>query len=323
MASIEVKELNRSFLEEHNNQRVVIKSEGLNFYIKLALKETSDKLVVFSNGAIDPSKKKPPLFMRSNWVEDMTYSAVFIDDKTIHNSPLRIGWGVGNKNRHYLIDYSIISKKISHVLDIKDENVYYFGSSAGGFMALGLATYHKGSTAIVNNPQTIITNYEKRAYIKLFERVFRGMEVDEVCESYWERLSLAEMMKRENFVPNAFYLQNRMCEGDMNGHLEPFRNDLERIGLDEGPINFVIYEDEIRGHNPPSKDNTLKFIDMIVFEKGHEVDGAFEFLNEYKMIEDENDLEDDVVVSRLDNEEVPVYEKKGLMYWVKKMTSGK
>ncbi|UBH11652.1 hypothetical protein [Macrococcus armenti] len=296
MASIDVKELNRSFLEEHNNQRVVIKSEGLNFYIKLALKETSDKLVVFSNGAIDPSKKKPPLFMRSNWVEDMTYSAVFIDDKTIHNSPLRIGWGVGNKNRHYLIDYSIIAKKISHVLGIKDENVYYFGSSAGGFMALGLATFHKNATAIVNNPQTDVMKYERSAYIKLFERVFKDIDISTIQDIYKERLSIIEMIKQFQNVPKVYYFQNRFCEGDMKYHLSPFEKQLEELNIDKDVMNIIIYEDEIRGHNPPTKENTLKYIDMIVYEKGLEADDAFLFLNEYKPVEETNDLVDDAIV---------------------------
>ncbi|UBH13863.1 glycosyl transferase [Macrococcus armenti] len=317
MASIDVKDLNRSFLEEHNNQRVVIKSEGLNFYIKLALKETSDKLVVFSNGAIDPSKKKPPLFMRSNWVEDMTYSAVFIDDKTIHNSPLRIGWGVGNKNRHYLIDYSIIAKKISHVLRIKDENVYYFGSSAGGFMALGLATFHKDATAIVNNPQTDVMKYYEKSYKALFQRVFRNMEIDEVNKLYRKRLSLIEMFKTEAYVPKAFYFQNKMCRTDMVNHLNPMKAGFKDIGLSDESIRYVLYEDEIRGHNPPTKENTLKYIDMVVYEKGLEADDAFLFLNEYKPVEETNDLVDDVVVHHVNSEIVSSSGDNGFLSWVK------
>lgn len=37
-------------------------------------------------------------------------SCIYIDDVTIHNTNLRIGWGVGTPEKHYLKEYSIIVK---------------------------------------------------------------------------------------------------------------------------------------------------------------------------------------------------------------------
>src|SRR5699024_10831615 len=74
---------------------------GLNFFFKSFLKEGNDKLIFLSNGAVDRTKKEPPVYMRSSWADDIKANCVFIDDRTIHGTILRIGWGVGVQDRHY------------------------------------------------------------------------------------------------------------------------------------------------------------------------------------------------------------------------------
>ena len=144
----------------NNNQTVKILKDNIDFYIHLNLKENNEQLIIFSNGAIDPNKSKPPVFMRHSWHEDFNASCIFIDDRTVHNNNLRIGWGVGSEDRHYLMDYSDIAQMIANTLSIQPENTYYYGSSAGGFMSMYLATLHKDTKAIVNNPQCYVDKYD-------------------------------------------------------------------------------------------------------------------------------------------------------------------
>src|SRR5699024_9425029 len=117
----------------------------LDFYFKYYHKHHNSKLLVFSNGAYDPKISKPPVFMRSKWHEDFDANCLFIDDRTVHGNRLRIGWGVGSKERHYLVDYVEVVKKISEIISVEANNIIYFGSSAGGFMSMAMATMHKGT----------------------------------------------------------------------------------------------------------------------------------------------------------------------------------
>ncbi|WP_414043557.1 hypothetical protein ACMGE9_01835 [Macrococcus sp. EM39E] len=252
------------FLKENNNQHIVIEKEGMDFHFIITLKEKSEKLVVFSNGAVNPKIKKPPVFMRSNWSDEMEYNAVFIDDRTIHDNNLRLGWGVGTKDRHFLEDYSEIIKKLILLIDIEDKNTFYYGSSAGGFMSLVLATMHAKTTAIVNNPQTYVYKYYESAYKAMYKKVFPDMEDAEIHKKYSDRLSITSILKKFHRTPKVYYFQNRLCKSDMDNHFNPLLKNLDKYKINSQPIQFILYNDKESGHNPLSKNKTLSYIDMIV-----------------------------------------------------------
>ncbi len=264
MKKINFEKLSYEFLYQNDNEHFVIIKDNIDFHFKMNFNNTSDKMVVFSNGAVDPSKKNPPVFMRSNWYEEMTYNAIFIDDRTIHNNNLRLGWGVGTKDRHFLIDYSEILKKIAVILEIADNHVFYYGSSAGGFMSIVLATIHKESTAIVNNPQTYVYKYYEKAYQAMYKNIFPGMSDAEIHKTYSDRLSITSVIKKFKYTPKIIYFQNRHCKTDMANHLIPFMKNLDKYNINSASIHFVLYNDKDSGHNPLSKHKTLKYIEMIV-----------------------------------------------------------
>lgn len=266
MKQIKFDDLTLDFLSQNNDEHIVIEKENVDFHFKVSLKETSDKLVVFSNGAVNPAIKKPPIFMRSNWSEEMTYNAIFIDDRTIHNNNLRLGWGVGTKERHYLADYSEIVKKIAKLITIKDNNVFYYGSSAGGFMSLVLATMHPKTSAIVNNPQTYVYKYYESAYKAMYKKVFPDMSDAEIHKAYSDRLSITSIFRKYHRTPRTYYFQNRLCKTDMDNHFNPLLKNLDKYNINSEPINFVLYNDKESGHNPLSKNKTLSYIENIVNE---------------------------------------------------------
>lgn len=57
IVSIEYDDLNYNVLKSANNNILRIDRFGTHFFMRINLKENNDKLVVFSNGAIDRSKK--------------------------------------------------------------------------------------------------------------------------------------------------------------------------------------------------------------------------------------------------------------------------
>ncbi|WP_414043566.1 glycosyl transferase [Macrococcus sp. EM39E] len=264
MNTINFEDLNKKFIIKNNNLAIKVIKDGIDFYFKLALKDKFQPLVVFSNGAFNTSKATPPVFMRNSWHEEYEFSAVFIDDRTVHNNSLRIGWGVGTKDRHYIKDYYEVIAKICDIINKESKDVYYFGSSAGGFMSIYLATLHKGATAIANNPQTYVTRYNKIAVDKLFKSVFPDMLETDIKKKFAVRFSLINAMKRNGNTPRIYYIQNARCVGDMKKHCEPFMEALKKYSIPSRKIQFIFYNNDKMGHDPISKEDTIRMIHSIV-----------------------------------------------------------
>jgi len=264
MKEVNFNNINRDYMFENNNQVLKIEKDGEDFYIKIHLKKESENLVIFSNGAYDPSKSNLPAFMRSSWHEDFNASCIFIDDKTIHNNKLRIGWGVGTKDRHYIKDYLEISKLFSELLGVSNKNIIYFGSSAGGFMSLLLASHHRGSIAVVNNPQTYVNRYNPISVKKLYSAVFPGMTSQEILKSYRARLSVTRTFGITKNVPKTYYIQNRLCLGDMEKHYKPLCHNMDKYKLNTEKINFILYNNKESGHGPLGRKTTVNYINYIL-----------------------------------------------------------
>lgn len=252
-----INDFNKNEIEDY---KVVI--DGVDFYFKLHIKDGNDKLVIFSNGAIQPDKKKPPIFMRSKWYEEIEANCLYIDDRTIHENDLKIGWGIGTAHRHYIEDYHKIAVKVSSILNITSNNTTYYGSSAGGFMSILLATLNKGSQCIVNNPQIYVYNYNRIPVKKIFENVFPGRSKESIIKEYRERLAVPTFILNHNNTPRIYYYQNLSCKSDVQKHLAPFKKAIVNRKLAKKKISFTHYYDDFRGHNPIPKNSSIQIINM-------------------------------------------------------------
>lgn len=264
MIECNLENIDKKFILNNNNKTLKVIINDLDFYFKLSLKDNQDKLLVFSNGAINTDLSTPPIFMRSKWADDFNSNCLYIDDRTIHNNNLKIGWGVGTINRHYLVDYIKFVTHIRQLLEINQSNTVYYGSSAGGFMSIAMSAMDRGTMAIVNNPQTYVHKYNKSAVDALFENVFPNQKSQEVIKNYGNRLSLVNIMSSYNNVPRVWYLQNRLCKGDMLRHYAPLCENLDKYKINSSNINFLIYNNLEDGHNPLNRSQTSKFINNVL-----------------------------------------------------------
>jgi len=264
MEEINYLDLNYDFLIKNNNDEIRIIKEGIDFYFKINLNLESKYIIAFSNGAVNPKKSKPPIYMRSKWGAEFNASCIFIDDRTIHDLPINLGWGIGTTERHYLVDYSEIVKTITYLLQYENENVIYYGSSAGGFMSMALASYHKGSIAIANNPQTYVHNYLPVHVDKMYKAIFPKLNKNEILKKYGNRFSLLNIMTKNKYIPKTIYLQNRLCKSDMEMHLRPFYKNADKFNVNLENINTIIYNDKLSGHSPLGKSKTVKYINNLI-----------------------------------------------------------
>lgn len=242
--------LNLDILKESSPDILKVVKENMDFYFMIKLKDNNSNAVVFSNGAYDPKKSTPPIFMRSRYADEYDANCIFIDDVTIHNTDLRIGWGIGDADRHYLLDYSQIVRTILRILNIEDENTVYFGSSAGGYMSMGLSVLHKRSKAVVNNPQFYATTYANGLPLKkLMKELFPDMLRKDILKFYSERFSITNMMRKYKHVPEILVVQNRLHRPDINEQIEPFIKNCEKYKLKLDNVEFLFYHSKY-GHDP-------------------------------------------------------------------------
>lgn len=265
MIAISSENITLDFLHSVGSEAVHISHKDETFYFKFNIKSNSNKLAIHTNGAVDFSIKTPPVFQRSTWGKFIDANCIFIDDKTvsdINDKQFPTGWLLGTKNRYYVKDYYEIVSIIQETLNIETHNVFYWGSSAGGTSSIALATYHKGTTAIANNPQTNVLNSKRKDSI--FKNVFSNMSEDEIIDNDSYRLSLVGLMRHLNYVPRIFYLQNNSHQPDLIKHLNPFINELNEAKLSKESITFWLYHDEQRGHGPLLRDQTLEYLHTIM-----------------------------------------------------------
>ncbi|MCE4955683.1 S9 family peptidase [Macrococcoides caseolyticum] len=261
MLTLNYEELENYTFENGFNTDFAVNFENKTYYFHLKYNEKYDNIICFSNGAIDPSKKQPPLFQRSSWKSEFRATCLFIDDPTLHNNGLKIGWGQGSIESFALEKIAQIIDKLMISLNYSKEKVTFYGSSAGGYMSIYLATLLKGTKVIVNNPQTYVLNYHESAVNKLLEIIYPNLTLDEVKEKYAYRLSLTQAFSKFKNTPKMLYMQNRACVSDMKGHADPFMKNIAKYkGIKDVNIEFYFYKHPKEGHNPLPKDQTIKMI---------------------------------------------------------------
>ncbi|MBY8908340.1 S9 family peptidase [Salinicoccus roseus] len=237
---------------------------GRKYHLLLYLRKRTDQLLVISNGAINPKKKKPPVFMRSSWIQDFPGSLIFLDDPTLHDGDLTLGWGQGTVEAFALEEIASFVDVLADRFNYKRENIHFYGSSAGGFMSMIYAVMLEGTSAVVNNPQTNVLNYYPSAVEPLMEHVYGTCDREELLGRYGHRLSILEAFKYYGHVPVIHYFQNQLCEKDLNQHLNPLIKGMQEEGMEMNHLYVNQYFDSDAGHSPLSKEGTIRLLNLAI-----------------------------------------------------------
>ena len=94
----------------------------------------------------------------------------------------------------------IVVKLIKRV-NIKYENLIFYGSSMGGFTSLQLVIMVKDSIALADIPQLEFQNHVSYDRVKPF--CFPGLSDEEIWDRFKHRADVIELMKKENYIPKA------------------------------------------------------------------------------------------------------------------------
>lgn len=299
------------------NELFGLKVEYENFQYEFLLKnvENCPTLTTIASAAFNRNTKyerSRPWFNRWSW--SFEGSTLFFHDPTLYLSDeIFAPWGVGTPDVWYLEKIAVIIEKLAQKLQIKNEDILFFGSSAGGFTSLVLSVLIKNTVALADVPQFDITKWG--SHWKPIKNASFDMDTETFIEKYNERLNIMTLIKKENYVPNAYILMDCSVETDFSRQYMFFLKELNDFKYeDEGnTMKLVIYGKNIK-HAPTSQKNTLlimKNIRQIEYNKKHahnEIQSPQELLTQNKSYEQKiNSLNnthklDQTTISQLEND---------------------
>lgn len=246
--------------------RYVVEIDGMPVPILVDKKpEHDDRLLVTYNGALQRSKAPDGIiFQRSSWLDEFKSSVVQIADPTlVKESRLQIGWAQYSKERWAIEDMARVLDRVREVFDLQDaSSTLHYGSSAGGFQAIAMATLDVGSRAMVNNPQLDWSRYVESFVNALRRQVFNGDEMEKIKEEAPWRVNVADLFELVGVIPEISIFTNIASSGDLDNQLVPFLSSLAAntpFGTDP-KVRVHAYAHEGLGHNPLPKPKTIQII---------------------------------------------------------------
>ena len=216
----------------------------------------SSNAVIFGSGALRSTQK--PHFNRISWGAEIAATTIYYFDPTLYLGSLTVGWGYGTNDQWYLANIATLLKKILGKLNIPASNTLFYGSSAGGFMSMGLAAmFHSRATVI--HPQFIVENYTPRAVESMKQICLKEGE-----SLLPERTHTAAIFERQSYVPSIHIVENMQSKNDVVDQLIPFLKELTEL-TEMSPLCSdrlcVEFYSAPGGHNAmPPKETCLRHI---------------------------------------------------------------
>lgn len=212
------------------------------------------RLFVLLSAATDRKTHSPPVFNRRSWHARFPGSVLCVSDPTLTLSEtLNLGWYLGEEKHDAMPELAKLVQAFADAVGVKTKSIVSYGSSGGGFAALGLAARLKGATAVAINPQTDVTAYRIQGVVRaMLETCFGGISAAETCARYPKRVSMLHAYA-ERHTSRVIYVQNRRDEHHYQKHFLPFA---QQVGLpQEGGYSacgrhYAFVFDHENGHGP-------------------------------------------------------------------------
>lgn len=249
--SYELNKLPNSF-----SNRFSILVNGTSYQCLFDPKKNSQKLFVVFSGARTP-KDKMPMFKRQSYYPFIPMNVLHIADPMFEKfSGLNLGWYYGNDTTSYIEDISILIIKFAEKIGVNTKDIFLFGSSGGGYVALQISKYLADTTHIALNPQIQIKEYPGR---KTFERVTSySLE----SEDKFERTETINVVSRSK---NKFLIVCNIDDRhDCEKHLFPLckKIGIKKLNLGLNNIgNYYIWAYKVMGgHNAQGDQYIFSYI---------------------------------------------------------------
>lgn len=143
-------------------------------------------------------------------------------------------------------------------LGLTNDQVLFYGSSLGGFGALGMASLLPGSSAISEIPQIDIARWPIAGAIRAIESRIIGMPFDQFRISYPEMVDVRDRFGKSNLIP-PFLLVTNESDTSLEIHKE-FMEDVNTSNLPKVGQQQLMLTDKASGHKALSRNLALSLI---------------------------------------------------------------
>jgi len=213
----------------------------------LLTRKSESRLFVLLSGAHDPGRYRLPLFHRWTWQTEFPGTILCVSDPTLYLAPeqLRIGWYIGTEQHDWMDSLAELVRKVAAHLAVQSQDIICYGSSAGGFASMMLASHLRLATAVAINPQIEVFNYGKRFVDALLRLAFPGKNTTDLRLTRNNRFSVLSAY-RANSNAKCVMVQNAQDTIHYKHHYQPF---CEAFGInphartsDSGRIITMLYD---------------------------------------------------------------------------------
>ncbi|VEI50377.1 alpha/beta hydrolase family protein [Kocuria rosea] len=223
----------------------------------------ADSLLVISNGAVDHTVAQGhPVFQRSSWSREIRHHQVyFCDPGTVGIGHLSLAWGQVSREYSAVHDAAHAVRVVASGLRVADpgRRVYY-GSSAGGFLALALLSDDEGASAILNNAQFDWTRWMATGLNPLRQARFANMLPLDLRRRYPLRTNVLNLLVKRDRPVRIDYHVNLASKHDRDIDHPMFEEFVHSHPSLTRNVQVLPYDDVEAGHNPLPKGRTIELL---------------------------------------------------------------
>lgn len=238
----------------------------------VANRNCSDKLIVMFNGAVNRSSGKDPrnVFQRRTWSDELPAHMLYLADPTLSSeNNIQIGWGQGLGHNSPLNAMVRCSAFIRDYLQLANQDILFYGSSAGGFQATYAHAFFPRSTFLVNNAQFDWTKYYKSFVQEIANYSHGERAIEDLSRSDDATTNVLDVFLRENASINGTYMVNLTSRIDYQAQLPAVNEFLKKRAAASDSastkLSIEVYADNNLGHMPLPKEQTIAAINKSLY----------------------------------------------------------
>ncbi len=274
--TIEYDEIKNITFKKNEKTGLIITLDGNNYEFLVRKVNSYENILVSSPSFLNSKQKEQyrskPVFSRHSWFDESQYNMICYNDPTRYDfKNLNGGWGIGTTETWHLENIAKIIVELSYNITNYEEsnikefsNIFFYGSSMGGFMAMVLSVLLKNSTSIADEPQFNVTD---DGYWKNLKRnIFKGLTEEQIKE-YSHRLSIVDLINKEKTIPNSYIVCDCTDEVYWNSQFKVFLNHQDSLPYNYNNFSNMHFrfDGKYIGHRALPRNEVLGLIDDIMF----------------------------------------------------------
>ena len=282
-------------IEYNKKMGLIIHYNDTRYEFLLNIKKDVDELLCLSSSVlkVDDLERfhKKPLFHRLTW--RFRQSTILFNDPTRYvdvdedfTKDLQGGWSVGTYDDYFLKNISEMILQITNYFNISNDKILFYGSSMGGFTSLMLGTMVRDSMVLADLPQLYLLNFGHFKN-KVIGKLYSEYSEEELSKVSY-KFSFMELMKKENYVPDAqIFISCRPY--DIDTQYLQFIGDLYEIfKLKNNENNIKLVIRPIDNHQHMDKKDSIDYVNKRFDEK--KLDGENGYPSQISKIKKQNRL---------------------------------